>query len=66
MPLINLLKIGVDTRKYFRIESNLLDILEDAESCRFNMQNIVFELDFVTVSKKTERYTFFICLFDTM
>ena len=55
MPLIHLLKIGVDTRKYFRIVLNLLGVLEGAESFLFNMQNIVFELDFVTVSKKTER-----------
>ena len=35
--LIHLLKIGVDTRKYSRIVSNLLNMLEDAESFRFNM-----------------------------
>ena len=37
ISLIHLLKIGVDTRKYSRIVSNLLDMLEDVESCRFNM-----------------------------
>ena len=50
IPLMHLLKSGVDTKKYFRIVSNLLDILEVAENCGFNMQNIVLDLDFVTVS----------------
>ena len=49
MPLIYLLKISVDTRKYFRIVSNLLDILEDAESYRLNMQNIVLDLNFTKI-----------------
>ena len=39
--LIYLFKSGVNARKYFRIVSNLLDILEIAESCRFNVQNII-------------------------
>ena len=50
MALIHLIEIGVDTRKYFRIVSNLLDILENAESFRFNMQNILLDLDFAKVS----------------
>ena len=50
IPLMHLLKSGVDTVKYFRIVSNLLDILEVAESCGFNMQNIVLDPEFVTVS----------------
>ena len=39
MPLIHLLKKGADTRNYFRIVSNLMDILESAESSRLNIQN---------------------------
>ena len=39
--LIYLFKSGVNARKYFRIVSNLLDILEIAGSCRFNVQNII-------------------------
>jgi len=37
IPLIHLLKSGVDIRKYFLIVSNLLDILEVEESCFFNI-----------------------------
>ena len=50
VPLINVLKGDVDTKKYFRIVSNLLDILEVAESAGFNMQNIVLDPDFVTIA----------------
>jgi hypothetical protein len=47
---MDLFKSSVNTRKYFRIVSNLLDILENAESFRFNMQNILLDLDFAKVS----------------
>ncbi|MCR4640346.1 FHA domain-containing protein [Ruminococcus sp.] len=53
IPLMHLLKSGVDTKKYFRIVSNLLNILEVAESCGFNMQNIVLDPDFITVSPES-------------
>ena len=59
---MDLFKNSVNTRKYFRIVSNLLDILEDAESYRLNMQKIVLDLDFAKVSPKTERFTFFISM----
>jgi hypothetical protein len=47
---MDLFKSSVNTRKYFRIVSNLLDILEDAESYRLNMQKIILDLDFAKVS----------------
>lgn len=53
VPLINVLKSGVDKKRYFRIVSNLLDILEVAENCGFNMQNIVLDPDFVTASPES-------------
>ena len=37
IPLIHLLKSGVDIREYFRIVSNLLDTPEVEESCFFNI-----------------------------
>ena len=48
--LIPMLKIDIYTRKYFGIVSNLLDILEDGESYRLNMQKIILDLDFAKVS----------------
>ena len=47
---MDLFKSSVNTRKYFRIVSNLLDILENAESYRLNMHNMVLALDFAKVS----------------
>ena len=47
---MDLFKSSVNARKYFRIVSNLLDILEDAESYLLNMQNIVLDLDFAKIS----------------
>ena len=40
---------GLNTRKYFRIVSNLLYIFEVTESIGFNMQEIFLDLDFAIV-----------------
>jgi len=50
MNIMQKLKDGLDTRKYFLILSNLLDILEVTESIGFNIEDIVLDLDFATVS----------------
>ena len=56
--LIHLLKIGLDTRKYFRIVSNLLDILG------LRKLPLQYELILQRYLPKTEKFTFFISLFD--
>jgi len=50
IPLINKLHSGIDKQEYFRIVNNLLDIIKVAETCGFNMQNIVLDPNFITVN----------------
>ena len=59
VPLINVLKNGIDKKQYFRIVSNLLDILEVAEKCGFNMQNIVLDPNFITADQHTKEIHLF-------
>lgn len=47
LPLINVLKNGIDKTQYFRIVLNLLNILEIADKCGFNMQNIVLDPNYI-------------------
>ena len=53
IPLINVLKNGLDKTQYFRIVLNILDILDVAERCGFNMQNIVLDPDYITADPQT-------------
>ena len=63
MNIMEKLKGGLDTRKYFLILSNLLDILEVTESIGFNIEDIVLDLDFATVSpEKWEIHRFYLPL----
>ncbi|MCR4795934.1 MAG: FHA domain-containing protein [Ruminococcus sp.] len=49
IPLINKIKSGIDKQEYFLIVKNLLDIIKVAETCGFNMTNIVLAPDFITI-----------------
>ena len=49
IPLINKIRSGIDKQEYFCIIKNLLDIIKVAETCGFNMQNIVLDPNFITV-----------------
>ena len=49
IPLINKIRSGIDKQEYFLIVKNLLDIIKVAETCGFNMQNIVLDPNFITV-----------------
>lgn len=49
IPLINKIRSGIDKQEYFCIIKNLLDIIKVAETCGFNMQNIVIDPNFITV-----------------
>ena len=53
VPLINVLKHGVDKELYYRIVAELLTIMDTAASCGFNMPNIVLDPNFITFD--TER-----------
>lgn len=53
IPLINLIRSGIDKQEYFRIVKNLLDIIKVAETCGFNMQNIVLDPDFITIAPES-------------
>ena len=59
VPLINVLKHGVDKKLYYRIVSQLLTILDTAASCGFNMQNIVLDPDFIIMDTSSKE----LCLF---
>lgn len=50
IPLINKIRSGIDKQEYFCIVKNLLDIIKVAETCGFNMQNIVLDPDLITVN----------------
>ena len=54
VPLINVLKNVIDKTMYFRIVLNLLNILEVAEKCGFNMQNIVLDPGYITADQRTK------------
>jgi len=49
VPLIDILKQGVDRQLYFRIVKNLLDIFSVAERCSFNMPNILLDPGFIAI-----------------
>lgn len=53
VPLINVLRNGLDKTQYFRIVSNLLSILDVAERCGFKMQNIVLDPNYITAEPQT-------------
>lgn len=59
IPLINVLKSGIDKAQYFRIVLNLLNILEVAEKCGFNMQNIVLDPGFIVADPVTKEIHLF-------
>ncbi|MBO4523988.1 MAG: FHA domain-containing protein [Ruminococcus sp.] len=63
LPLINILKNGIDKSQYFRIILNLLNILEIADKCGFNMQNIVLDPNYITAEPpKMEIHLFYLPL----
>ncbi len=59
LPLINVLKNGIDKTQYFRIVLNLLNILDIAEKCGFNMQNIVLDPNYITADQRTKELHLF-------
>ncbi|SEH57053.1 Forkhead associated (FHA) domain, binds pSer, pThr, pTyr [Ruminococcus flavefaciens] len=63
IPLINKIRSGIDKKEYFCIIKNLLDIIKVAETCGFNMQNIVLDPDFITVNAEDlDIYLFYLPL----
>ncbi|MBO7473278.1 MAG: FHA domain-containing protein [Ruminococcus sp.] len=59
VPLIDVLKSGIDKTQYFQIVSNLLNILEIAEKCGFNMQNIVLDPNYIIIDRQTKEIHLF-------
>ena len=49
VPLISILRQGIDKKLYFRIVKNLLDIFSVAERCSFNMPNILLDPEFIAI-----------------
>ncbi len=63
VPLINVLKQGVDKKRYYTIVSQLLTILDTAANCGFNMKNIVLDPDFITFdTENNQLYLFYLPL----
>lgn len=59
VPLINVLKGGLDKAEYFRIVKNLLDMIKVAEIGSFNMDNIVLDPDLIVIAPEISELSLF-------